>query len=213
MKKPNWIVFDVGGVLLDWPTSSQAVADYLGVSKIQLFDTLFDQTVPVSIGAQMNVGELSTSEGWRIVLSRLSETTVTPEEVLSRWCDRSFWYVDTLKLIRELKEAGYKLAIMSNSWLGLTDPEMKDVFPAELQPFDHIFDSSIEKMKKPDVAFYELVENGLQAFGEEIYFIDDDQKNILTADRRGWQTHLFESPNNNPAQSNAAIRKSLVSQA
>lgn len=211
MKKPTWIIFDIGGVLLDWPTSSQAVADYLGVSKIMLFDTLFDQNVPMSIGAKMNVGELTTDEGWKMVLSSLGKEECTTQDILTQWCAQDFWYKDTLALLRELKDADYKLAVMSNSWLGLTDPNMKVVFPAELGLFDHIFDSSVEKLKKPDPAFYEHVENKIKDSSDNLFFIDDDKKNIVAGQDRGWQTFLYDATDDDGLSANKKVREILLS--
>ena len=75
---------------------------------------LFDQTVEMSIGAKMNVGEISARDGWTRVLEKLKKEH-TPEDVITRWTAEEYWLEDTLKLLQELHGAGYKLAIMSNS--------------------------------------------------------------------------------------------------
>jgi hypothetical protein len=58
LHKPTWLVFDVGGVLLDWPSSSAAIAKYLCITHDELFNALFDQSVKVGIGARINIGSL-----------------------------------------------------------------------------------------------------------------------------------------------------------
>lgn len=209
MNKPTWIVFDVGGVLLDWPTSSAKTAEFLGLTRNELFDVLFDQTVAMSIGAKMNIGELSAHDGWVQILSRLKKHS-TPEEIMSRWYAKEFWLEDTLALLQELKDAGYKLAIMSNSWLGLNDPTKQHSFPKELQLFDKVFDSSQEKMKKPDQAFYKLVEDGINAYGEQLLFIDDDKKNLDVAQARNWQTFLYDMAEDRGVQANTVLRQELL---
>lgn len=205
MKKPTWIVFDIGGVLLDWPTSSAEAAKLLNIDRGTLFDVLFDQTVEMSIGAKMNIGALSAHEGWTEVLKRLQKEHA-PQEIISRWYAEEFWLEDTLKLVTELKTAGYKLAVMSNSWLGLTDPSKQTVLPQELQLFDYIFDSSQEKMKKPDGNFYDLVEKSIQATGEDILFIDDDEKNINIAEQRHWRTYLYDMADDKGVNANNFVR-------
>lgn len=193
MQKPSWVIFDVGGVLLDWPSSSVATAKRLGITRDNLFDALYDQTVPVSIGAKMNTGEMTAEEGWAAVLERLGKTEFTPEEIINGWYARDYWFDDSLKLVDDLHTAGYKLAIMSNSWLGLTNPNKREVFPRELQHFTHVFDSSVERMKKPDAKFYELVETRTESSASELLLIDDDKKNLTPAEERGWQTFFYDS--------------------
>jgi epoxide hydrolase-like predicted phosphatase len=209
MHKPRWIIFDVGGVLLDWPSSSTAVAEYLGVTHDELFDVLFDQTVEMSIGAKMNVGEISAHDGWTMVLEKLKKEH-TPQDVITRWLAEEYWLEDTLKLLQELHSAGYKLAIMSNSWLGLSDPVIRAVLPSELKFFDEIFDSSVERVEKPDVAFYELVEQRTGDSGKDLFFIDDFQKNLDIAEQRGWQQFLYNMGNDAGLKSNTKLRKTLL---
>jgi len=209
MNKPTWIIFDVGGVLLDWPTSSTKTAEFLGVTHDELFDVLFDQTVEMNIGAKMNIGEISAHDGWTEILARLKKDHA-PDEIISRWYAEEFWLEDTLKLLTELKSKGYKLAIMSNSWLGLTDPTKQHIFPKQLQLFDKVFDSSQEKMKKPDQKFYELVEKGTGVRQNNLFFIDDDKKNLDIAASRHWQTFLYDMRSDRGIEANTALREKLL---
>lgn len=209
MHKPRWIIFDVGGVLLDWPSSSTAAAEYLGVTHDELFDVLFDQTVEMSIGSKMNIGEISARDGWTMVLEKLKKEH-TPEDVITRWVAEEYWLEDTLTLLQELHGAGYKLAIMSNSWLGLTDSAKRAIMPTELEFFDEIFDSSVERVQKPDLAFYELVEQRIGAKGSDLYFIDDSQKNLDIAKQRGWQHFLYDMGNDAGLKANTELRKILL---
>lgn len=193
MGRPLWVIFDVGGVLLDWHASSQATAKKLGITRNELFDVLYDQSAPESIGAMMNSGKINPENGWMSVLKQLNLTQNSPVDIINGWFAREFWVPDSLNLIEELKAAGYKLAIMSNSWLGLTDPSKRSAFPIELEFFDHIFDSSVEKLKKPDSRFFELVEQKTGATRNDLLLIDDDKQNIRAAQARQWQTILFEA--------------------
>lgn len=112
MQKPTWIVFDVGGVLLDWQRSSAAVADYLGVSHDTLLNTMF------SHAPEMNIGAISPQTGWEIILKELN---YDPQEVIRQWRHKEFWLPDILQLAKDLHHNEYRLAILTNSWLGLTD--------------------------------------------------------------------------------------------
>lgn len=210
MQKPKWIIFDIGGVLLDWPGSSEATAKFLGIDHNTLFDVLFSQTTKMSIGAKMNIGQITAQEGWEIILKELKKEHA-PNEIINLWIAEKYWLKDTLKLIVELHEAGYQLAIMSNSWLGLTDPAKKDVFPKELQLFQYIFDSSIERVQKPDLQFYDIVEQRTGSHGKDLFLIDDDQKNIVSADAKSWQSFLYDMGDaSDGAGSNQRLREMLL---
>lgn len=209
--RPDWIVFDVGGVLLDWRSSSSYVADtILGLTRDELFNVLYSFDDPMSIGERMNQGEISAREGWDLVFSLLN----LPEQyeaVTTNWTAPKFWSTDTLKFVRELSEAGYKLAIMSNSWLGLDKPDQAQRFPAELQLFDAIFDSSSHGLTKPNEDFYDYVEKTLGAMGEQLFFIDDDAQNIAVAQGRSWKTFLYNlGEDNTGIAANIHLRQRLL---
>lgn len=211
-QKPTWIVFDVGGVLLDWRSSSTYVAnDILGLTRDQLFNVLYGFDDSASIGDRMNRGEFSAHEGWNLVFSELG----IPEkydDVMTNWTASKFWANDTLRLVRELSSAGYKLAIMSNSWLGLDKTDQTPHFPAELQLFDSIFDSASIGLTKPNEDFYAYVENSLSVVGEQLFFIDDNAQNIAVARDRDWQTFLYDiGEDNTGITANIHLRQKLLS--
>lgn len=184
MKKPTWIVFDVGGVLLDWDKSSTALAEFLGVSHELLLNTMF------SYAPKMNIGVISPQEGWKLILDELGKD-YGPDEMIRRWRSREFWIQETLDTARQLHAAGYTLAILSNSWLGLAGETDKSLLPEELELFDLILDSSVEGMCKPDEPFYDLLEERINGKGDDVFFIDDAPKNLSLPESKGWQTFLF----------------------
>ena len=82
--------------------------------------------------------------------------------------------------------------------------------PTELEFFDEIFDSSVERVQKPDVSFYELVEQRISTTGNDLYFIDDVKKNLDIAQQRSWQYFLYGMGNAAGLQANAELRKTLL---
>jgi len=204
MVRPDWILFDVGGVLLDWRTSSAAVANSLNVTQDVLLEAMF-KYAPL-----MNIGTLSPDAGWQKILHELGKNK-DPWQVIHQWRSTDYWMQDTLKLLRELDEAHYGLAILSNSWLGFSVPGEADTFPAEIKLFKHIFDSSNEGIKKPDIAFYKLAESRLGAQGQSILFIDDDADNLVAADGLHWQTFHYKPEQENIPVNNEKIRRRLLS--
>lgn len=203
MKKRDWIVFDVGGVLLNWHESSTALAEYLQVDKNILMETMFEQA------KAMNIGKISPREGWRRVLEKLGKDE-DPQDIIRKWRHESYWMKDTLKLIRELDEAGYNLAILSNSWLGLTEIEELPILPPEIKLFKYILDSSVEGIKKPDPAFYKLAEERLESDKNSMFFIDDDEDNLPPASEREWRTFHYVTGDDNGVASNDKLRELLL---
>jgi len=199
--KPHWIVFDVGGVLLDWERSSATLAKKLDVEHGLLLETVF------SYAPKMNIGLMSPEDGWNRILSDLGKSS-DPLEAIRSWRSTNFWIQDSLKLASELHAAGYKLAIFTNSWLGLEDETDKKLLPKEIDLFTHIVDSSKEGLRKPNPAFYDLLESRLADKGAALFLIDDTDKNMPVATKKGWQTHLFDT---NDSLSSANQIRSILS--
>ncbi len=185
--KPKWVVFDVGGVLLDWVKSSDYLASRVDVSQEVLLETMF------SYALKMNIGLLDAREGWEKILKDLDREVMEPIEAIRHWRDKRFWIQDSLELASELHKANYKLAIFTNSWLGLEDEEKRNLLPNELSLFSNIVDSSKEGSIKPEEKFYKILENKIGSREEEILLIDDTPKNMPVAESRKWQTFLFET--------------------
>jgi HAD superfamily hydrolase (TIGR01509 family) len=156
----------------------------------------------------MNVGLMTPQAGWRLILRDLHREGYDPDEIIRLWRKRDFWLRESLATVRALHTAGYRLAILTNSWLGLTDEADKSTLPDELILFEHILDSSKEGMCKPEDPFYALLEARTGAQGEDIFLIDDAMNNLPPAAARGWKTFHFST--NNSQSSNQAIQKILL---
>lgn len=205
MQKIDWVLFDVGGVLLDWRVSSAALAEFLEVEHGVLLDAMF------SHAPLMNVGTISPQEGWKRILADLDKSEHDPQDIILRWRDKKFWLKDTLQLVQELHDAGYKLAVFSNSWLGLSNDPNESSMPKEMALFTHILDSSKEGLKKPNPAYYELAEKTTGASGDSIFFLDDDQPNLVPASENGWHTYHYDMGEDRTGiNANAEIRSKLL---
>lgn len=72
----------------------------------------------------------------------------------------------------------------------------KDIMP--LINWNIVIDSSIVKIKKPDVEIYKLAEEQAEVSGSYILFIDNSQTHLDIAQKDfGWQTFLFDPKNVN----------------
>ena len=203
MKKPTWIVFDVGDVLLEWQASSALLAEHLGVDKDALLDALFEYA------DDMFIGKISPIDGWTEILKKL-DIKADPRNMILQWRDKRCWFTESLALVRDLHAAGYKLAVMSNSWLGLGDKRDANQLPDEVKLFSHIFDSSKAGVKKPDIRFYELVEQGIGADGQDVMLIDDSVANFVPARQKDWQCYHYITSEDKGRQSAKELRKALL---
>lgn len=201
--KPTIILFDVGDVLLNWARSSESLASELGVSKDALLDALF------TYADDMFVGKISTTDGWAKILTDLHKKA-DPWDMMLQWRNRKFWFQETLDVLRDLHAAGYQINIMTNSWLGLTEERDKNLLPQELQLVEHIFDSSQAGVKKPDPAFYELVERKLNKHGPDILLVDDSIKNQNPATQLGWQFFHYVTADDQVGATAAKLRAELL---
>jgi 2-haloacid dehalogenase len=187
--RPKAVVFDLGGVLLDWDPR-------------YLYRKLFDDE------AEMNrfLSEVCTME-WHHAhdLGVPPEETIPPlieahpeyEEMIWAWPRRSEEMLkgpieESVTILRSLKDAGVPIYALTNmeTW---TYPGRRARYPF-LRWFDGTVVSGFEGVAKPDPKVFELV---LKRFGLEAattLLIDDSAKNVAAARNVGMQAIEFESP-------------------
>lgn len=93
--------------------------------------------------------------------------------------------------ILKAKEAGLKLAILSNELDLFYGVEFRKRFPL-IELFDVIVDATYTKILKPDPRSYELVLAELDLPKEACVFVDDQKKNIEGADAVGLPNVHFD---------------------
>ncbi len=93
-----------------------------------------------------------------------------------------------LALVRQLREAGYRVGLLSDQtdWLDRLD-ERDHFYPA----FDDLFISYHLGMGKRDEALFDYVAKTLDLPPAAILFIDDNPGNVERARRHGWQAIRF----------------------
>ncbi len=98
----------------------------------------------------------------------------------------------TVRILQALKQAGYPLYGLSN-WpmekFAIVRPKYEF-----FGWFEDIVISGEVKLAKPDPRIYALLLERIGRRAEDCLFIDDSSANISTADQLGFQTILYESP-------------------
>lgn len=182
-QKPKIIVFDVGGVLVDWRVAVHSVARELDVS-IEEFHTFLKKYLP-----DLELGKILPTDFWEKVRSnyqykgesrKLSDIWIKDQPVIE----------ESWNLLKKLIVLGYRVAGCTNSWMGTMD-DLLEVFP-EFKTLEFIVDSSVIKVRKPDYKIYRIVEKVSGEKGSNLLLIDDSQENIEKAKEFGWQVQYFE---------------------
>ncbi|MCL6096936.1 MAG: HAD-IA family hydrolase [Patescibacteria group bacterium] len=202
MKKPAWVIFDIGGVIFNSDSAFRDISEYLKADKKQIMENIIQYL------GDDELGKTTFEDVWKNLLKPLNKQNEY-KKVIEIWWELKRWIDDTKVLISELNKAGYKLAILTNNWKGMGERILNDT--KDFLAVDYIFESSAEGLRKPDLRFYKLVEKRIGASGENIYFIDDSSKNIEAAKNMKWQAFLYSIGNDDGKSANDLIRKELLS--
>jgi 2-haloacid dehalogenase len=187
--RPTAVVFDLGGVLLDW-------------NPRYLYRKLFDDE------AEMDrfLSEVCTME-WHHAhdlgvppgqtIPPLVKTHPEYAEQIWAWPQRSEEMVagpidESVEILRTLKQRGVPVYALTNmeTW---TYPDRVERYPF-LRWFDGTVVSGFEGVAKPDPRIYELLLDRFGLAAHTTLLIDDSPKNVAAARGVGMQAVQFESP-------------------
>jgi putative hydrolase of the HAD superfamily len=113
-------------------------------------------------------------------LIRFDGQPVVATGLLSRMFAESIMDQAMLDLMRTLREAGVRTALLSNSWGGTGYP--RELFP---EMFDAVVISAEVGMRKPEERIFRHTAELLGLEPEECVFIDDIEANVLAAQALG----------------------------
>lgn len=86
----------------------------------------------------------------------------------------------------------HRIGLLTNMYVGMYQKILKrGLLPNE--KWDVIVDSSLIHMKKPDTEIYEYAQQKAGVPANEILFIDNMERNLVSAQALGWQTFLYDS--------------------
>lgn len=181
------IVFDMGNVLIHW--RPEIFMERMEVS--QEDSALLMREVFSSVEwIQTDRGTLSIEEGLEAMCRRLPERLrgVAREVTLNWWRENLLPVEGAAELVRELKELGYGVYLLSNAKTDLH--QYFDFIPGS-EYFDGRIVSADWKLLKPQPELYQVLlrEYGLKA--EECFFTDDLNINIEAAVLVGMSGAVF----------------------
>ena len=180
------VVFDLGGVLVDWNPEYVYRALIPDADERRYFLT---HVCNSTWNVQQDAGR-SLAEGTALLVRQFPEHTSLIEAFYSRWPEMLAGTLpDGLALLETLDAAGIPLYALTN-WSAETFPYARANFPL-LGRFRDILVSGEIGLIKPDPAFYRLMFDRIardlpDLQPEELVFIDDVEHNVQAARALGW---------------------------
>ncbi len=190
MSSINTIIFDLGGVLIDWNPRHL----YRKIFKTEAEIDWFLQNVCTSEWNEQQDAGRSFEEATDELLAKFPEHEMAIRAWYGRWEETINGHIPgTVAIFKELKEAkGHRLYALTN-WSEQTFPWALKNFEF-LNWFEGIVVSGHEKTRKPFPEFYQILLHRYQVDPTKAVFIDDVHRNILGGEAAGIKGIHFQSP-------------------
>ncbi len=184
------IIFDLGGVLIDWNPDYM----YKKIIPDLEYRTWFLNTICTLDWNEKQDGGRTIEEATNELIIQYPDQKQNILAYYERWEEMLNGSipgtVDIFKILKENKDL--KIYALTN-WSAETFPRALEIFD-----FLHWFDGRIvsgeENTRKPHKDIYELIVNRFSLHKDETIFIDDNLRNILAAEEFGIRSIHFKSP-------------------
>lgn len=189
--KIDTIIFDLGGVLLDW--NPMYVYDDSYFETQDKRDEFFSKICTSEWNEEQDAGR-SIVVATQLLVQQFPEWEQAIRDYYGRWTEMLQGPIpETVKIFEQLKTSGnYRIYALTN-W-------QADLFNIALvrYHFLHWFDGRVvsgeEKMRKPFPEFYQLLLNRYRVKPGNALFIDDNLRNVKAATALGIKSIHFQSP-------------------
>ncbi|MBO4589801.1 MAG: HAD family phosphatase [Bacteroidaceae bacterium] len=167
------IVFDFGGVLIDW-NPLYLYNNYFGNEEQARW--FIENICTMEWNVQMDAGK-PFAQGIAELTAKHPEWAYAIAAYRSRWGEMIGGPIPgMLRQVRRLKQAGYHVWGLSN-WNWDTFSTIKDDFPAVAE-LEGIVVSGLEHVIKPQPAIYNILLERFKLRPEECVFVDDNPANV-----------------------------------
>ena len=184
------IIFDLGGVLIDW--DPRYLYRKLFADKAEMEHFL--ATVTTSDWNEEQDAGRSLAEATEWLVARHPEQEELIRAFYGRWTEMLGGPIDgTVDILSQIRrEQRFKLFALTN-WSAETWPVALELYDF-LHWFQGVLVSGQEKMRKPDPVFYRLLEERYPLKLETSLFIDDNLRNVEAARALGLRSIHFHTP-------------------
>lgn len=197
------IIFDLGGVLIDWNPFYLYRKIFNTDEEIQDF---LDHICTFHWNEQQDAGR-PLQEATEILIAQHPQHESNIRAYYGRWEEMLGGPIhNTVDLLKSIYQQGKHALYALTNWSHETFPIAQERYDF-LQLFEGILVSGEEKMKKPDPRIYQLIIDRYQIEPSTALFIDDNWRNVDAARGIGMQAVHFQSPQQ---LSDLLIKKSVL---
>ncbi|MBX2874184.1 MAG: HAD family phosphatase [Saprospiraceae bacterium] len=184
------IVFDLGGVLIDWDPAYLYRKMFDDPKEMEYFLT---EVCTPSWNAEQDAGR-SWEEAINLLLPDFPKYETEIRAFFGRWTEMLGGPIDgTVDILSAIKEGGrYRLYALTN-WSAETFPYAIERYDF-LQWFEGILVSGAENLKKPDQRIYSLLLDRYNIEGQSALFLDDSAANVQGSIEAGMPAIQFHNP-------------------
>ena len=188
--KTETIIFDLGGVLIDWNPRHL----YRKIFQDEQQMEYFLQHITTSDWNEEQDAGRSLAEATEILVAQHPQYRTEIQAFYGRWTEMLGGPIaGTVALLEAIKQQGNHGLYALTNWSAETWPIAWERY-AFLQWFEGILVSGQEKIRKPDPAIYEMILDRFQIKKNTTLFIDDNLRNITAAKEVGIPSVHFQSP-------------------
>lgn len=186
---PDTVVFDLGGVLIDWNPR------HLYRKLFEREDAMEEFLAEVCTGAWNGEQDRGRpfAEATALLVERHPHHRAMIEAYIGRWTEMLNGPIHgTVAVLEELHGRGVPLFALTN-WSAETWPLAQPSFPF-LRRFRGILVSGQVGLIKPDPAIFRQLTEQFGLTAERCVFIDDSPANARAAEECGFHAHHFRGP-------------------
>ena len=191
MKNIDTIIFDLGGVLIDW-NPDYLFKDVFSNEEDKKY--FFDNICTPDWNEEQDAGR-SIVIGTNLLIQEYPEHETNIRMFYERWEEMLNGPIhETVDIFKTLKDSNkFKILALTN-WSA-------ELFPVALNKYDflHWFDGRVvsgeEKTRKPYKEIYDIIISRYNLEPAKTLFIDDNLRNIIAANELGINTIHFINPN------------------
>jgi len=188
----NFVYFDIGGVVIkDFSKTNkwEELRAGMGIKPEQAkgFNEIFDKYEP----------EVCTGRDIETLVPMLQQklnlTLPKDYSFLQNFVNRFEKNESIWPILQKIKKS-QKVGLLTNMYPNLLDA----IYKAGLMPdikWDIVIDSSIEKVRKPQIEIFQIAQYRSGFKGKEILFVENGVKHVDAAKKFGWQTLLYDPAN------------------
>lgn len=187
----NTIIFDLGGVLIDWNPRYVFHDQYFDTPEKQAY--FFENICTNDWNEEQDAGR-SIVEATQLLVQQFPDWEPAIRDYYGRWTDMLGGPInDTVEIFRRIKQNPSLRTYALTNW-------QASLFEIALVRYDflHWFDGRVvsgeEKTRKPFPEFYQRLLNRYSVQAHEALFIDDNLRNVNAALELGIESIHFKSP-------------------